>query len=344
MSSSASSGDWETASESEAPRSGPAGVVAIEYAPADEEALARARALLAAGDVSAAAQDAATEAIGVNPADYGSWQLRWRCTEAAAREAGPAAERVWLAERGFADAMAARMPKNYQVWNHRRKVVGALGGRWVDEDLAGTEGLLASGDDAKNYHAWAHRQALVSAFGRWDGELEVCDRLLAQDVRNNSAWSHRAFVMARHPGHAAMGAEEWAARVAAEVDYVAEQIRSAFYNESAWGYLWGLSTLPRVALTALRGVPALAAEAIERYPGCPPALSTLGLYLEALAGELERAGDGERAGQARARAREVAEGLRGSDAVRRFYWEQVWGALGGDGGDGGGGGAGGEGE
>ncbi len=43
--------------------------------------------------------------------------------------------------------------------------------------------------DAKNYHAWAHRQAVLAALGTsalWGAELAFTERLLRQDVRNNS--------------------------------------------------------------------------------------------------------------------------------------------------------------
>jgi protein farnesyltransferase/geranylgeranyltransferase type-1 subunit alpha len=49
--------------------------------------------------------------------------------------------------------------------------------------------------DAKNYHAWAHRQVVVAAAGAWQQEMEYLEELLQQDVRNNSAWNQRAFVI-----------------------------------------------------------------------------------------------------------------------------------------------------
>lgn len=50
--------------------------------------------------------------------------------------------------------------------------------------------------DSKNYHVWSYRQWLVKRFGLWDdGELEAVDMLLKMDVRNNSAWNHRWFVV-----------------------------------------------------------------------------------------------------------------------------------------------------
>ena len=49
--------------------------------------------------------------------------------------------------------------------------------------------------DSKNYHAWAHRQVVVAAAGAWQQEMEYLEGLLQKDVRNNSAWNPRAFVV-----------------------------------------------------------------------------------------------------------------------------------------------------
>lgn len=50
--------------------------------------------------------------------------------------------------------------------------------------------------DSKNYHVWSYRQWLVRRFELWDqGELEETARLIREDVRNNSAWNHRFFIV-----------------------------------------------------------------------------------------------------------------------------------------------------
>ena len=83
---------------------------------------------------------------------------------------------------------------------HRRTIVLALGSS--ARELGFTSTALAI--DAKNYHTWAYRQWALSHFwgpdsGRadadevWAGELRYVDSLLADDIRNNSAWSHRFF-------------------------------------------------------------------------------------------------------------------------------------------------------
>ena len=49
--------------------------------------------------------------------------------------------------------------------------------------------------DSKNYHVWSYRQWLVRHFDLWDTELPDVEELIDEDVRNNSAWNHRYFVV-----------------------------------------------------------------------------------------------------------------------------------------------------
>lgn len=93
--------------------------------------------------------------------------------------------------------------------------------------------------DAKNYHVWSYRQWLVRKFELWDrGELEEVERLLLRDVRNNSAWNHRWFLVF---GRYETGVDEAGNEIMArELDYAKEAIRAAPQNESPWNYLRGL--------------------------------------------------------------------------------------------------------
>lgn len=54
--------------------------------------------------------------------------------------------------------------------------------------------------EPKNYHVWAHRQAVLLAAAApeaWAAEAALIEQHLAPDVRNNSAWAQRAFLL-RH--------------------------------------------------------------------------------------------------------------------------------------------------
>jgi protein farnesyltransferase/geranylgeranyltransferase type-1 subunit alpha len=51
--------------------------------------------------------------------------------------------------------------------------------------------------DAKNYHVWSYRQWLVKRFDLFDKpeELEWTHGMIEDDVRNNSAWNHRYYLV-----------------------------------------------------------------------------------------------------------------------------------------------------
>lgn len=74
---------------------------------------------------------------------------------------------------------------------------------------------------------------MVSTFQLWDGELPDVDRLLSEDVRNNSAWNQRYWVYKTRP--AGFTQDD----LKAEVTYALEKIVLAPRNESPWSYLKG---------------------------------------------------------------------------------------------------------
>jgi protein farnesyltransferase/geranylgeranyltransferase type-1 subunit alpha len=47
------------------------------------------------------------------------------------------------------------------------------------------------------------RQWVIQKFDLWHDELGYVEDALRVDVRNNSAWNHRYFVVFSHPGQAA---------------------------------------------------------------------------------------------------------------------------------------------
>lgn len=51
--------------------------------------------------------------------------------------------------------------------------------------------------DSKNYHVWSYRQWLVKRFNLFDKEEELSwtQNMIEDDVRNNSAWNHRWYLM-----------------------------------------------------------------------------------------------------------------------------------------------------
>ena len=112
------------------------------------------------------------------------------------------------------DLLAVQFLKTYQVWHHRRLLVSLT--RQPRRELEFIKNSLEA--DGKNYHTWSYRQWLLAYFGGaggggitmdaddsdfdfdigedlWTGELDFVDTMLAQDIRNNSAWHHRFFVV-----------------------------------------------------------------------------------------------------------------------------------------------------
>lgn len=106
------------------------------------------------------------------------------------------------------DAIAVHNMKTYQVWHHRRLLITDLTTSSptskptkdpIDTATTELEFIARVLDvDTKNYHTWSYRQWLLAHFddaGLWLGELPYVDDLLQEDVRNNSAWHHRYFVV-----------------------------------------------------------------------------------------------------------------------------------------------------
>lgn len=64
-------------------------------------------------------------------------------------------------------------------------------------------------------------------------ELEYVSNLITEDVRNNSAWNQRYFVMNNHLGWSDLNVQR-------EISYTLEKIKFVKNNESAWNYLRGV--------------------------------------------------------------------------------------------------------
>lgn len=70
-------------------------------------------------------------------------------------------------------------------------------------------------------------------YSLYDGELEYVDSLIADDIRNNSAWNQRYFVL---------GSTGFTNDILnREIDYALSSIKIVAENESAWNYLRGYS-------------------------------------------------------------------------------------------------------
>ena len=114
--------------------------------------------------------------------------------------------------------------------------------------------------DAKNYHVWSYRQWLVRHFDLWEGELGYVEALLREDVRNNSAWNHRWFVVfarGRDPEKDTFDGGGLQAKLAPEIvereiEFAEAAILKAPQNQSPWNYLRGVLRMKGKGLIGLK--------------------------------------------------------------------------------------------
>eukprot|EP00878_Enallax_costatus_P012747 GHUV01013311.1.p1 GENE.GHUV01013311.1~~GHUV01013311.1.p1 ORF type:complete len:222 (+),score=64.47 GHUV01013311.1:601-1266(+) len=160
-------------------------VVGIKYSKQHREVLGYFNACLKKGEKSERVLALTADVITANSAHYTAWQYRWQVLQEL--------ETDLTQEYAFTKQVADESAKNYQLWNHRRKLAKALGADSTEAELRFCTDAVDA--DSKNYHAWAHRQVVVAAAGTWQQEMQYVEQLIRQDVRNNSAWNQRMFVL-----------------------------------------------------------------------------------------------------------------------------------------------------
>eukprot|EP01129_Flabellula_baltica_P010547 TRINITY_DN4471_c0_g1_i2.p1 TRINITY_DN4471_c0_g1~~TRINITY_DN4471_c0_g1_i2.p1 ORF type:complete len:235 (-),score=56.41 TRINITY_DN4471_c0_g1_i2:259-963(-) len=165
------------------------------------------------------------EVVDLNPGNYTAWYYRRLILQALGG---------WKEEHALIKEFVEDNLKNYQVWYHLQCVVEAL------QDPSGELEFIASvfekSNDAKNYHAWTYRQWLLVKFDLWENELDFIDKLLTEDVRNNSAWNQRWFVIENTTD---FGIDT----IRSEFNYTIQKILKAPNNLSPWNYLRGFCSL-----------------------------------------------------------------------------------------------------
>lgn len=72
----------------------------------------------------------------------------------------------------------------------------------------------------------------ISLFSLYENEIDYVEQLIFEDIRNNSAWNQRYFVLSK----TTQFEQEIIDR---EVDYTLKKISDVSANESAWNYLRG---------------------------------------------------------------------------------------------------------
>lgn len=206
--------------------------------------------------------------------------------------------------------------------------------------------------DAKNYHVWSYRQWLVRGFGLLpavpsdsdgkvedDGEtttttttdfdeLAFTDRMLRADVRNNSAWCHRWFILNASPSSGSANFQTSPSLRGSEMQYVQAAIRRAPQNQSAWNYLRGLVREAGILSPNNATVEAAAERQelrafIEEFAGLGEGDGVVSSFALDLGAEVWGFDEGDKGaeGEARTKALKALELLETTyDPLRARYW------------------------
>ncbi|KAK8041360.1 prenyltransferase alpha subunit [Apiospora phragmitis] len=214
-----------------------AALSAIAYPEDYAESMSYLRAVMAANEHSPRCLKLTEHIISMNPAHYTVWLYRFANIQHL--DVPLLDEITWL------NGVALDYLKNYQIWHHRQLLVK----RFARSERAFVMEMFA--EDAKNYHVWSYRQYLTRKLGMWEneahGELDSIEGMIDDDVRNNSAWSHRFFLVFSNPRYADPDshATEPDPKVPAdfvdrEIAYAQAKIELAPQNQSPWNYLRGV--------------------------------------------------------------------------------------------------------
>ncbi|GAA6024317.1 hypothetical protein JCM11491_005984 [Sporobolomyces phaffii] len=305
-------------------------LVPIAYHEQYRDAMDTFRSLVQKGEKSQRTLEVTKDIIHMNPGHYSVWKYRADTLLELKTEL--------VQELELLDAMVKSHLKSYQVWQHRRTIVLALDDPSRELDFT----AKALSFDAKNYHTWAYRQFILCHFYSdaetpspsessmkeerdkvWRDELAFVERLLKEDIRNNSAWNQRFFVAfeSRMGGDRRDVAER-------EIQFAKTQLAISPNNPSAWNYLRGVLTRASIPMsTVLPFVLPLALNTPDSMPPNEPPVSHLAqlpawLAIEFLADAksqlaLASGGKKEDGEEAALLFRSLVE----YDPIRRFYWE-----------------------
>jgi protein farnesyltransferase/geranylgeranyltransferase type-1 subunit alpha len=204
------------------------------------------RAVMAAKEHSPRVLTLTEHIISLNPAHYTVWL--YRASTLFALSSSITEELEWVNE------VALENQKNYQIWHHRQLLIDQLFPTLSPSALKSLEESERDfmtqmfDQDGKNSHVWSYRQYLCWKLNMFnETELRSIEDLLRKDVRNNSAWSHRFFVVFSDPKYATEGskATEYDAKIPEgvlerEIEFGKAATFEAPQNQSPWNYLRGV--------------------------------------------------------------------------------------------------------
>jgi len=300
---------------------GPFNVVKIAYSDQYTQTMNCFRAVMQSGEKSQRALALTAEVVNLNPANYVGWWYRRHCLAALGSDL--TAELAWMRPTLLG------CTKNYQMWFHRRELVGRQEAPNIEDEKAIIDEALK--EDAKNYHSWCYRRWLVQHFQAYAGELEWCTRLLTNDLRNNSAWNYRYFLVETRHTHGLSDAEKFEV-LKHELRFTCEPLKITPNNESPYNYVFGLCSLlsdPSYLLRYIQMAVQFLIATGTANPTCTHTRATLILFLERLAEQcrdLTGVSDAELVAWAGSQVDnykaclQTCKELQKMDAIRKKYW------------------------
>jgi len=201
-------------------------LIQINYEKEYTEAMDLFRAIVKKNEISERALELTEYIINTNPAHYYVWKYRQDILIKLNYDLKEELEKM--------EEATFEWMKSYQIWHHRQVLVDKLNDP-VDE-MQLIKMILEI--DSKNYHGWSYRQWLMNRFNLFDQtELLYIDELLANDIRNNSAWNQRMFYFNNRPSILLDSDAE------NEINYAIEKIKILPNNKCPWVYLKGIIEL-----------------------------------------------------------------------------------------------------
>ncbi len=230
----------------ESPRTEGSTVCKILYSNEFKELMSYMKGLMIKNEISERALYLTYVIIHKVSAHYSIWQYRYHIlqhlVEQKKKENNESVVQVLQEELRECSKMALNIQKNYQIWHYRHLIIELLIKYGYDGDarkysLEKEEYPILSimlTKDEKNYHVWSYKRWLVKRFNIYDSpaELTFTTNMLKNDVRNNSAWSFRLFLL--------FGYDKPSVDLKSEFDFVKKQIKRSPTNPSSWNYLRGL--------------------------------------------------------------------------------------------------------
>lgn len=222
------------------------------------------RAVMAAEEYSPRCLRLTDLVIDMNASHYTVWLYRFKIIQHLQL---PVPDEIkWLNE------VALNNLKNYQIWHHRQLLLDyyypiltmdSANAAAAAADFARTEREFIAtmlAEDTKNYHVWSYRLSMVKKLNQFNtAEFASTQNLIEDDVRNNSAWSHRFFLTCSDPEHSTPGSTPTEhdpkipdSIIDKEIKYAQEKILLAPQNQSPWNYMQALITKSGRKLSTLQ--------------------------------------------------------------------------------------------